>query len=183
MRDRLWRCSSAWGSPRSTSAGGGGRGPPGTGRRSTPSMAPTAPEWLIIRASRLIDGTDSLAIDRPTVVVHRGVIDAIYAGSAPRANWPAETPELDLPGHTLLPGLIDAHVHLVLPGDGTPFEDSVREPDGVLLATAHTQCANCAPRGDHDAPRLRGHARHHACAAAGAGARRGRHPPSAHGSS
>ena len=99
-------------------------------------MAPTAPEWLIIRASRLIDGTDALSIDRPTVVVHRGVIDAIYAGSAPRGNWPAETPELDLAGHTLLPGLIDAHVHLVLPGDGTPFEDSVREPDGVLLATA-----------------------------------------------
>src|SRR6266513_598174 len=99
-------------------------------------MVPTAPEWLIVRASRLIDGTDAPVIDRPIVVVHRGVIDAIYAASAPRGNWPPETPELDLAGHTLLPGLIDAHVHLVLPGDGTPFEDSVREPDGVLLATA-----------------------------------------------
>src|SRR5437588_2913968 len=99
-------------------------------------MAPIAPEWLIVRASRLIDGTDAPSIDRPTVVVRRGVVDAIYAGSAPRGNWPADAPELDLTGHTLLPGLIDAHVHLVLPGDGTPFEDSVREPDGVLLATA-----------------------------------------------
>jgi len=97
---------------------------------------PPVPEWLVIRASRLIDGTDAPAIDHPTVVVRRGVIDAVYAGSAPRGSWPADTPELDLAGHTLLPGLIDTHVHLVLPGDGTPFEDSVREPDGVLLATA-----------------------------------------------
>lgn len=100
------------------------------------SAAPSAPEWLVVRASHLIDGTGSPAVDHPTVVVHRGVIDAIHAGSAPPGAWPAAAPELDLTGHTLLPGLIDAHVHLVLPGDGTPFEDSVREPDGVLLATA-----------------------------------------------
>lgn len=99
-------------------------------------MSPTAPEWLVVHASHLIDGTGSPPIEHPTVVVHRGVIDAIHAGTAPRGGWPSETPELDLAGHTLLPGLIDAHVHLVLPGDGTPFEDSVREPDGVLLATA-----------------------------------------------
>ena len=99
-------------------------------------MVPTAPEWLVVRASRLLDGTGAPSIEHPTVVVRRGLIDAVHAGSAPRGKWPAETPELDLAGHTLLPGLIDAHVHLVLPGDGTPFEDSVREPDGVLLASA-----------------------------------------------
>jgi imidazolonepropionase-like amidohydrolase len=100
------------------------------------NMAPTAPEWVVVRASRLIDGTGAPPLAHPTVVVHRGAIDAIHAGSPQRGAWPPDTVELDLAGHTLLPGLIDAHVHLVLPGDGTPFEDSVREPDGVLLVSA-----------------------------------------------
>ena len=100
-------------------------------------MEPAGSEWLIVRASRLIDGTGAPPIARPTVVIHRGRIHAIYGGAAaPKDDRPAGTPELDLAGHTLLPGLIDAHVHLVLPGDGTPFETSVRETDGVLLATA-----------------------------------------------
>ncbi|HLW48200.1 MAG TPA: amidohydrolase family protein [bacterium] len=99
-------------------------------------MAPAAPEWLIVRASRLLDGTGRPPLSDSTVVVHRGCIHHIFAGPAPRGDWPPGTPVLDFPGHTLLPGLIDAHVHLVLPGDGTPFEESVRETDGVLLASA-----------------------------------------------
>lgn len=99
-------------------------------------MAPRDPEWLIVRASRLIDGTGAPPVERPTMVVHRGKIHSVHGGAAPKDGWPSGTPQLDLPGHTLLPGLIDAHVHLVLPGDGTPFETSVRETDGVLLATA-----------------------------------------------
>ncbi|HEV2440070.1 MAG TPA: amidohydrolase family protein [bacterium] len=99
-------------------------------------MAPRDPEWLIVRASRLIDGAGGPPIERPTVVIHRGMIHGVHHGAAPRGEWPAGAPELDMPGHTLLPGLIDAHVHLELPGDGTPFETSARETDGVLLATA-----------------------------------------------
>ena len=100
-------------------------------------MKSAGPDWLIVRASRLIDGTGAPPIERPTVVIQGGMIREIHAGgAAPKGDRPAGVAELDLPGHTLLPGLIDAHVHLVLPGDGTPFETSVRETDGVLLATA-----------------------------------------------
>jgi imidazolonepropionase-like amidohydrolase len=99
-------------------------------------VTPTAPEWLVVRASRLLDGTGRPPLLDPTVVVHRGVLHGIYSGPAPHGTWPPGTPVLECPGHTLLPGLIDAHVHLVLPGDGTPFEESVRETDGVLLAAA-----------------------------------------------
>jgi len=99
-------------------------------------MTAAAPEWCIVRASRLLDGTGRPALADPTVVTRRGVIHGVYGGPHPVGDWPPGTPALDLPGHTLLPGLIDAHVHLVLPGDGTPFEESVREPDGVLLAAA-----------------------------------------------
>ena len=84
----------------------------------------------IIRASRLVDGTGAPAVRDPTVVFENGRIGKIHAGPAPDGGWPPGARTLDLRGHTLLPGLIDAHVHLVLPGDGTPFETSVREPGG-----------------------------------------------------
>ncbi len=93
-------------------------------------------EWQLVRASRLVDGTGAAPVEHPTVVVHRGVIHGVYAGEALRPDWPATSPVLELPGHTLLPGLIDSHVHLCLPGDGTPFETTVREPDGTLTAMA-----------------------------------------------
>ena len=95
-----------------------------------------ASRGLIIRASRLVDGTGAPAVHDPTVVVENGRIRKIYAGPAPEGGRPPGSRTLDLRGHTLLPGLIDAHVHLVLPGDGTPFETSVREPDGVLAVAA-----------------------------------------------
>lgn len=94
------------------------------------------PEWLLVRAARLLDGTGAPVLDAPTVVVHRGLIHGVYAGRGPTGAWPADAPVLDLAGHTLLPGLIDAHVHLVLPGDGTPFETTVRESDEVLVTIA-----------------------------------------------
>jgi len=99
-------------------------------------VATAPPEWQLIRASRLLDGTGAPPVERPTVVVRRGIIHGVYAGDAFRADWPAAAPVLEYPGHTLLPGLIDCHVHLTLPGDGTPFETTVREPDGTLVALA-----------------------------------------------
>ena len=99
-------------------------------------IAAHAAKDVIIRASRLVDGTGAPAVHDPTVVVENGRIRKIYAGPAPEGEWPPGSRTLDLRGHTLLPGLIDAHVHLVLPGDGTPFETAVREPDGVLAVAA-----------------------------------------------
>jgi imidazolonepropionase-like amidohydrolase len=99
-------------------------------------LRPTPPDWLLVHASRLIDGTGGPPVNDPTVVVHDGVIQGVYAARLSEGGWPPDAPLVDLPGHTLLPGLIDAHVHLVLPGDGTPFETIVRESDEVLLAIA-----------------------------------------------
>jgi len=99
-------------------------------------MASTDPEWLLVRGTRLIDGTGGPPAADPTVVVHHGRIHAVHTGRPPRGAWPPDAPVLDLAGHTLLPGLIDCHVHLTCPGDGTPFEAIVKEPDGTQLALA-----------------------------------------------
>jgi imidazolonepropionase-like amidohydrolase len=90
----------------------------------------------IIRAGKLIDGTGSAPIPDPIVMVDGDTITGVYSGQAPEGTVPADAEVFDYPGCTLLPGLIDAHVHLNLPGNDTPFEETVREPDGVLVASA-----------------------------------------------
>jgi imidazolonepropionase-like amidohydrolase len=71
-------------------------------------------ESLLIRNARLIDGTG--APPRPAVGIL--VRDGRIAAVAPDLTAPG-TPVLDAGGATVLPGLIDAHVHLgVVPGSG-----------------------------------------------------------------
>ncbi|MDQ2803266.1 MAG: amidohydrolase family protein, partial [Pseudomonadota bacterium] len=89
----------------------------------------------VIHADRLIDGTGA-AVDDAVLVIENGRITGTFQGRAPDGLVPASAAILDYRGCTIMPGLIDAHVHLNLPGDGTSLEDAVREADGVLVATA-----------------------------------------------
>jgi imidazolonepropionase-like amidohydrolase len=66
------------------------------------------------RAPRVFDGERALT-DGALVLVDDGRIVAVEPSWAPA---PADCPVTELPGATLLPGLIDAHVHLC--GDGGP---------------------------------------------------------------
>ena len=67
---------------------------------------------LLIRDARVFDGTGAAPRPHMSIVVRDGVITAIGADlSAP------DVPILDIEGATVLPGLIDAHVHVsVSPG-------------------------------------------------------------------
>ncbi len=62
---------------------------------------------IALTNARLVDGTGGPAQDGMTVVIDGGRITAI--SDAPP---PAEAETVDLEGRTLMPGLIDAHVHL-----------------------------------------------------------------------
>jgi imidazolonepropionase-like amidohydrolase len=101
---------------------------------------------LLIRAARLIDGSGAPAVLDPVVVVEGGLITGIFRGQAPEGAVLADAQIIDLAGHTLLPGLIDCHVHLNFPGDGTSLEDWMTESDGVLQ-TFSTLAAQTALRG------------------------------------
>ena len=96
----------------------------------------------IIHADRLIDGTGAAALDNAVLVIDGERVVGAFPGRPPDGLVPEGAEMLDLPGCTILPGLVDVHVHLNLPGDGTLLEDIVREPDGVLVATS----AWCAGR-------------------------------------
>jgi imidazolonepropionase-like amidohydrolase len=91
---------------------------------------------VLIRASRLFDGTGAVPVDDPVVVVDEGRVTGIFQGEVPEGAVPPGADEIDCRGATLMPGLIDAHVHLNFPGDGTTLEESVLESDGVFVATA-----------------------------------------------
>ncbi|WP_332676943.1 Xaa-Pro dipeptidase [Brevundimonas sp.] len=77
--------------------------------------APAHAETLVVTAARMVDVERGRYVDNPVVVVTDGRITAV--GTAVPANLPADARRLDLPGLTLLPGLIDMHVHLA----GTPY--------------------------------------------------------------
>ena len=64
---------------------------------------------LHLSSARLIDGTGGPAVERATVVVEDGRISGIEPGGR---SVPDGAFELDLGGKTLLPGLVDAHVHV-----------------------------------------------------------------------
>ncbi len=100
------------------------------------------PVWL--RVGTLLDGTNT----RPRHNVHivydpKGIR---YVGDHPP---PADlvspgqsTPDLDLPTHTLLPGLIEAHAHLFLEGgelDPEKRNAYLKQNSSELLANAKTR--------------------------------------------
>ncbi len=90
---------------------------------------------LVIRAERVFTGQGG-APEPLTIVIHEGRIAALRPGDAvPEA--PGAT-ELPVPSGTVLPGLIDAHVHLL--GSGAPGDtafgvgDLTRSIPAVTLA-------------------------------------------------
>jgi imidazolonepropionase-like amidohydrolase len=67
----------------------------------------TSTAW--ITAARMLDVRSGRLIERPGVLVRDGRIVEVGRADAP---VPAGATRVDLPGMTLLPGLIDMHVHL-----------------------------------------------------------------------
>ena len=76
-----------------------------------------AQETIALKASRMIDPRRDAPIDNAVVVIRGDRIEA--AGTASAVTVPAGARVLDLSGYTILPGLMDCHVHItMIPGDG-----------------------------------------------------------------
>jgi imidazolonepropionase-like amidohydrolase len=65
---------------------------------------------VIVTADRMVDVSSGKEVDKPELVVTDGRITAV--GVQGQMQEPAGAERVDLPGMTLLPGLIDMHVHL-----------------------------------------------------------------------
>ncbi len=106
--------------------------------------AGTAGEQLLLVPERVFDGTEMH--DGWAVLLSGETIAA--AGPAGEVRPGEGARVLELPGATLLPGLIEGHTHLLLhPYDETPWTDQVlREPLGerVARATVHARATLAA---------------------------------------
>jgi len=65
---------------------------------------------LVVRGGRLVDGTGGAALEDAVVVMHGDRIEAV--GAEAEVALPACRSEIDATGGTVLPGLVDGHVHL-----------------------------------------------------------------------
>ena len=88
----------------------------------TAPTAPAAPaQQILIKAGRLIDGRSAIAQPNVGILIEGERIRAV----GPLAQIQAQAPNarvIDLGQMTVLPGLIDAHTHLLLQGDVTSQE-------------------------------------------------------------
>ncbi len=72
-------------------------------------------ETIELRASSMVDVEKGIVIDDPVVTIVDGVITSVRSGEA-ASSEPADT-VIDLGEKTILPGLIDMHVHLTSDSD------------------------------------------------------------------
>ena len=94
---------------------------------------------LILTADRLFDGTGTATLIRPTLRVSGERVETVERGLLPPAGCSGE--RLDFPGCTILPGLIDTHVHLIFAALDTNeaiIQQVGRESDEQLLERAKT---------------------------------------------
>jgi len=110
-------------------------------RRPPPAAAAASPEMsVLVRPARVFDAVTTTPHEGWVVLVTGNRIAAVGAPSEVQA--PAGARTIDLPGTTLLPGLIDAHSHIFLhPYNETLWNDQVlKEPLAYRTIAAVIHC-------------------------------------------
>ena len=74
--------------------------------------AAASAESVVVTADRMVDVLAGRVIEEPVVVITDGRIASVVGRGGARPVIPAGARRIDLPGKTILPGLIDMHVHL-----------------------------------------------------------------------
>jgi imidazolonepropionase-like amidohydrolase len=97
---------------------------------------PIHPDFTILRAHRLFDGTGARPIESAAVLIEKGRVSAIGHASEIHEPDGAHVEIFDYSEATILPGLVDAHTHMMAPGDGTLGDDVAKEDDDMLLLRA-----------------------------------------------
>jgi imidazolonepropionase-like amidohydrolase len=102
--------------------------------------AAQSPHRVAIRAGKLIDGKRDKVVENALILIEGDKIVSV----APGGNAPSGVEVIDLSKSTVLPGLIDAHTHVLLQGDIT-----AEEYDEQLLKQSIPYRAILAARNAH----------------------------------
>src|SRR5438874_9979029 len=98
------------------------------------------PRPILLKPARVFDGAELATHDDWVVLVRGERIESV--GPASDVKAPDDARVIDLPGATLLPGLIDAHSHLYLhPYNETTWDDQVLKESLTLRVCRATQHA------------------------------------------
>lgn len=102
-----------------------------------PAVANAEPQRTLLRPAQVFDGTDPAPHPGWQVLVEGDRIAAV----GPNLSVPPGTQTIDLPGQTLMPGMIEGHGHLFLhPYNETPWDDQVlHEPLALRTIRAARQ--------------------------------------------
>ncbi|MDA8815275.1 amidohydrolase family protein [Luminiphilus sp.] len=101
---------------------------------ASPSMA----QSLIIKGADILDVLTGDLIKDHLIVVKNGRIERVDAARSP--DLPKGVEVLDLQGHTLLPGLIDMHVHLTSGGGYHGYESlKLTDERRAILGVVHAE--------------------------------------------
>jgi len=112
----------------------------------TQRTAPPETDYLL-KPARVFDGESAQVHDGWAVLVHGDKI--VSVGPAGSITAPAGAKVIELPGLTLMPGLIEAHSHILLhPYSETPWNDQVaRESLSLRVARATNHLRNTLQAG------------------------------------
>jgi imidazolonepropionase-like amidohydrolase len=96
--------------------------------------AQSQPTITLVKATRLLDPKTSNILSPAAVLIENGKIKEVGSPDQLQAHTPPGVKTIDLGNATLLPGLIDAHTHLLLDVVVPPTADSMRRFNGDFVA-------------------------------------------------
>ncbi len=99
-------------------------------------MSDGNPQFTLLKASRLVDGNGGPVAEQAAILLEGDAIRQIGTKETVQAPEGAPATEIDYGDATILPGLVDCHVHLIGIGDGRAGDDLVLLPDEVLTVQA-----------------------------------------------
>ena len=99
-------------------------------------MTQSNSSFKLIKAARIIDGKSDRVIERGAILIEGDRIRAVGPEEAVVPPEGARVEEFNYEGMTLLPGLVDCHVHLIGMGDGRAGDELAQLPDEVLTLQA-----------------------------------------------
>ena len=99
-------------------------------------MPPITSQFTILKAARLIDTAHEAVHEQAAILLEGDTIRRIGTAETVHAPEGAPVHEFDYGNSTILPGLVDSHVHLNGIGDGRAGDELATLPDEVLTVQA-----------------------------------------------